>query len=321
MEATAKIQENHTGAESLAEQLQNYLNLHNLKPASIAPDVGYSRVSITRYLSGTYGSDVSGIERNVARFLSEHTDNVVEIPAAAQKKAQKPRFFESRDAKAVLGVCQSCQEYVSMGVVTASSGLGKTHALREYAKLPHVVYIECGGSMCRSDIVNAIENGVGLPHRRGTVWQREEAIFEFFNYNKGYLLIIDEADKLINNRQFSKIEVLREIYDHSSVGIVFAGEPELIVLIKTYLDRIAKRTVFKAELKGLAPSEVEDYLNDFDVAPDAMLEFKSRACGTRRSCFRLLDRTLSNVQRILEGREDQTITAKVVEQASAMMML
>jgi len=170
MEAAAKIPEKNIGETNLVQQLQNYLKLHNLKPSSIASEVGYSRVSITRYLSGTYGSDVSGIERNVARFLSEHTDNIVEIPTAVPKKAQKPRFFESRDAKAVLGVCQSCQEYVSMGVVTASSGLGKTHALREYAKLPHVVYIECGGSMCRSDIVNTIENAIGLPHRRGTVW-------------------------------------------------------------------------------------------------------------------------------------------------------
>ena len=116
-----------------------------------------------------------------------------------------------------------------MGVVIARSGRGKTYSLREYAKLPRVAYIECGGSMCRSDIVHSIENALGLPRGRGTVWQREEAIFEFLNYNKGYLLIIDEADKLINNGKFSKIELLREIFDHSNVGMVFTGEPEMTV--------------------------------------------------------------------------------------------
>ena len=81
------------------------------------------------------------------------------------------------------------------------------------------------------------------------------------------------------------------------------------------------RIVFQAELKGLLPSEVEEYLSDFDITPEAMTEFKERTCGMRRSCFRLLDHTLSNVQRILEGSADQTITARVLEQASAMMML
>ena len=51
---------------------------------------------------------------------------------------QTPVFFESRDAKAVLGVCQSCQEYIGLGIVVARSGYGKTYALRQYAKLSRV---------------------------------------------------------------------------------------------------------------------------------------------------------------------------------------
>ena len=56
-----------------------------------------------------------------------------------------------------------------MDVVIARSGRGKTYSLREYAKLPRVAYIECGGSMCRSDIVHSTENALGLPRGRGTV--------------------------------------------------------------------------------------------------------------------------------------------------------
>ena len=75
--------------------------------------------------------------------------------------------------------------------------------------------------------------------------------------------------------------------------MVFAGEPEMTVQIQTYLDRMENRIVFHAELKGLLPSEVEEYLGDFDITPEAMEEFKDRACGMRRRCFRLLDHTLS----------------------------
>ena len=41
----------------------------------------------------------------------------------------------------------------------------------------------------------------------------------------------------------------------------------------------------------------------------------------RTGCFRLLDRTLSNVGRILAERDEKTITVKIIEQASSMMML
>ena len=307
---------------SIVEQLKNYADSNKISISVLAKETGLGRSTISKYVNGAYGSDTANVDKRVAQFLSKHTGNIINLPTAAvPKTSQKPRFYESRDAKAVLGVCQSCQEYASMGVVIARSGRGKTYSLREYAKLPRVAYIECGGSMCRSDIVHSIENALGLPRGRGTVWQREEAIFEFLNYNKGYLLIIDEADKLINNGKFSKIELLREIFDHYNVGMVFAGEPEMTVQIQTYFDRMENRIVFQAELKGLLPSEVEEYLSDFDITPEAMTEFKERACGMRRSCFRLLDHTLSNVQRILEGSADQTITARVLEQASAMMML
>ena len=53
----------------------------------------------------------------------------------------------------------------------------------------------------------------------------------------------------------------------------------------------------------------------------ALLELKERACNMRTGCFRLLDRTLSNVRRILADRGEDTVTVKIIEQASAMMML
>ncbi len=38
-------------------------------------------------------------------------------------------------------------------------------------------------------------------------------------------------------------------------------------------------------------------------------------------CFRLLDRTLSNVKRILADRDERSSPLKIIEQASSMMML
>lgn len=51
------------------------------------------------------------------------------------------------------------------------------------------------------------------------------------------------------------------------------------------------------------------------------MELKARACNMQTGCFRLLDRTLSNVKRILEEKGEDTITLKTIKQASSLMML
>ena len=63
------------------------------------------------------------------------------------------------------------------------------------------------------------------------------------------------------------------------------------------------------------------YLEGYDVEEGAMTEFLSRARNTQTGCFRLLDRTLNNVIRILKDSGQSTITTKVISQASSMMML
>ena len=123
MEATAKIMEPGAEPASLAQQFQQYAKAHGVKPESLAKEIGYSRTTLTRYLSGAYNSSAKGIETQIARFLAEHTGEVVMLPGttAPAPRPQKPRFYESRDAKAALGVCQSCQEYGEMGIVTGRS--------------------------------------------------------------------------------------------------------------------------------------------------------------------------------------------------------
>ena len=155
----------------------------------------------------------------------------------------------------------------------------------------------------------------------GSIDERTERIIEFFNINQGYLIIMDEADKLINKYTQKKIELLRNISDGAKVGLVLAGEPVLESLLKQYDARFANRMDFYYKLRGLSEEEVRDYLEGYDVEEGAMTEFLSRARNTQTGCFRLLDRTLNNVIRILKDSGQSTITTKVISQASSMMML
>ena len=116
------------------------------------------------------------------------------------------------------------------------------------------------------------------------------------------------------------MEIIRGIFDQSDVGIVIAGEPRLEAEIKGNLARFANRMDFYYKLKGLSEQEVRDYLEGYDVDDAAMMEF-SRARNAQTGCFRLLDRTLSNVIRILKDSGQSKVTMKIVSQASNMMML
>ena len=287
----------YTNISPLAQRVNNYIQTQHSSIAAVAKDIGYSRTTVSRYLTGKYDSNPNDLESKLTDFLTRQTGEAVDLTTPLAKSEgktwQTPVFFESRDAKAVLGVCQSCQEYIGLGIVVARSGYGKTYALRQYAKLSRVAYIECDDTMSSRDLVEAIERSIGLPNGYGTIWRRVNGIREFFNTNKGYLLIIDEADKLVSKYTQKKMEILRAVFDQSDVGLVIAGEPKLEAQIKTYLVRMANRVDFYASLRGLSPSEVEGYLTDFRIEPEALVELKARACNMQTGCFRLLDRTLS----------------------------
>lgn len=298
----------------------------------ISREVPYSRTTISKFISGMYKGNEKGVEEQLAKWYADYTGTEVDIPPEAPpegRAAGRGRFYASRDAKAVLGVCQSCQEYGEMGIVTGRSGYGKTYALRRYAKSPRVAYIECNVTMNPRDLLKELEGALGLPTRNGTKHERVKAIVEFLTINPGWLLIVDEADKLMSRYTYSKMDILRTVFDdcakegdgYSSCGIVIAGEPGLKAQIATYLHQCANRLIFHAELCGLSEAEVEEYLSDRTVEPEALAELKARALNKRTGCFRLLDRTLRNVGRVLESGGGEAITAKALAQASSMMML
>jgi hypothetical protein len=320
VKAAAAATATYTDNKSLAEKVNAHLAATGKSIALIAREINYSRTTVSRYLGGKYDSDTTDIEARLAEYLAKCTGESVTL-STASKLVNRSQFFESRDAKAVLGVCQSCQEYIGLGIVVGRSGYGKTYTLKEYAKLPKVAYIECDDTMSSRDLVEAIEKSLGIPMGYGTIWRRVNGIRDYCNTNKGYLITIDEADKLVSKYTQKKMEILRAIFDQSDVGIVIAGEPKLEAQIKSYLVRMANRVDFYASLRGITPSEVEGYLEGYEVEPDALAELKARACNMQTGCFRLLDRTLSNVFRILSETGGHIITLKIIEQASSMMML
>ena len=109
--------------------------------------------------------------------------------------------------------------------------------------------------------------------------------------------------------------------DSAAVGMVLAGELSLEAHLAAYDERFANRMDFAYRLHGLGKAEVERYLEDWSVEERAMEVLTSRARNSKNGCFRLFDRTMNNIIRLMREREQTTITETIINEASAMMLL
>lgn len=286
----------------------------------LAAKVNVSRPLLSQYLNRKYASDATKLEEDLQAWLDE-ANGTGAVQMEAVRMLQKTDCYESQDYASIIGICQLCQQEAARGIITGRSGYGKTFSLRKYAQMPRVAYIECNEAMNQRDLVRRIEQAIGLPTTSGSIAEHLERVADLFNTASGYLLIIDEADKLISKYSQKKIELLRAISDMAHVGIVIAGEPVLEGLIKSYDPRLANRMEFGYKLRGLSEKEVRNYFKGYEVEDAAMAELVLRACNKQTGCFRLFDRTINNVIRILQERGETKVTMKVVREASRMMLL
>ncbi|MCX4297414.1 MAG: AAA family ATPase [Lachnospiraceae bacterium] len=300
----------------------------------IADMMGVNRSTVSQYLNRKLGDQqseqISRLEEWFENWLAEVGEpqsftlaDGESMEAGHTAPFRKRENFETTDFKGVTAICTMCQEMHRLGLVFGKTGYGKTYALRNYAKLPRVAYLECNDIMNGKDIVRRLEHAIGMPKGTGSVDERIENLTSFLLANKGYLLIIDEADKLLNKYTTQKIEMFRTITDATvgSTGIVFAGEPSLKAKLTSYDIRLANRMGNEYELKGLTRSEVERYFEGCEVEEEAFEELCRRAYNRKTGCFRLLDRTLDNVMHILKITGKNVLTYDVLKEASNMMVL
>jgi AAA domain len=138
------------------------------------------------------------------------------------------------------------------------------------------------------------------------------------------LIIIDEADRL----KTASLEQVRDIFDQSNLGIVLIGMPGLEKRLSRYpqfYSRVgfvhAFRPLSAAQMRALlrqkwVPSGVT--LPEEGVADENALAAIIRVTGGN---FRLLQRLLTQVARIMEINALQSVTSEVVEVARESLVI
>jgi len=155
----------YTNISPLAQRVNNYIQTQHSSIAAVAKDIGYSRTTVSRYLTGKYDSNPNDLESKLTDFLTRQTGEAVDLTTPLAKSEgktwQTPVFFESRDAKAVLGVCQSCQEYIGLGIVVARSGYGKTYSTGTWINSHYFIPTSCAYPDRVLDLVEFLASNAG----------------------------------------------------------------------------------------------------------------------------------------------------------------
>lgn len=316
------IKDREETRNTLRKETRALMEQHELTIQAAADRMGISRSTLSLFLDSKYQGNNQEVAEKVAAYLEDMTG----VPHVARIRGelmgmQSRGFYQSMDAGNIINACDDARRDEALAVIVGQSGYGKTYALKLASKRDKTLYIESNESMSCRDLVESMMSGLGIRAVTGSIWKQAQAVIAYLGEYKGWLLIIDEADKLISRNTIKKVELLRSIFDQSKCGMVLAGEPQLGGLIRNHVERLANRVDMWLDIRGLNSKEVEAYMEGYQVAPEALEELKRRAYGGKNACFRLFDRTLRNCFRIMNERRESEITLKTVQEASKRMML
>ena len=137
------------------------------------------------------------------------------------------------------------------------------------------------------------------------------------------LLVIDEADRL----KVAGLEQVRNIFDHGGIGLVLIGMPGIEKRLARY-PQFYSRIGFVHEFRPLAAKEIRQLLDQRWTPPGVHLpqrpldpETVAAIIRITGGNFRLLNRLLTQMERILEINSLEDVTKGVVETARESLVI
>jgi DNA transposition AAA+ family ATPase len=137
------------------------------------------------------------------------------------------------------------------------------------------------------------------------------------------LLFVDEADRL----KMAGLEQIRSIFDQGRIGLILIGMPGLEKRLARY-PQFYSRIGFVHEFRPLSPDEIRQLLQRRWIPAGVKLPSGSIDSSTAAAIiritggnFRLLNRLLTQVERILEINALPAVTKEAVEAARESLVI
>jgi len=294
----------------LRAKLQEYMTASGAPRKRVAAGLDISTTTLSLYLSGKYKGDNARLNEAVGGFLAR-----MEEREEKDKRGPATRFVMTRQARMVHSVLRDCHIDGDMGVVISRSGLGKTTALREYAKEnKDVIFVTARVTVNLRVLLTQIFDDLRL-HSSGSNDYMARAIINLLRGSQR-MIVIDEAQFLTP----VLLEILRQIHDESGIGLVYAGMPRLYEAMvgsgSERLEQIYSRVGVRTTLPPLNDEDVRLLVHSTDVpVSDQVVQRLSEGCA---GSARLAMKTFKSACKRVIGKE---VTVKDIAAAHRRMLV
>ena len=261
-------------------------------------------------------------------------------------------FIVTKEHRRFIEFCDACRKYRYIGLCYGSPGVGKTVSARTYARQNLVEDLLTNCRMLDLPIVReiltcstvfytpAVANTPGRMEKEVSGARKQLGDLHYWmhsaiekkaihSFPRGTpdvadLIIIDEADRL----KAVGLEQMRDIYDRGQIGMVFIGMPGIEKRLSRYA-QLYSRVGFVHHFKPLESEEIQFVLQHkwqqlglkLDLSDFSDAESVTAITRITNGNFRLVQRLLSQVERVLQINELRFITKEVVETAREMLII
>lgn len=266
---------------------------------------------------------------------------------------QAQGFIPTKEYQRFVEFCQACRRERYIGLCYGSAGVGKTVSAEVFSRWPLIDTLVDEGPTgrylkkakdCRNILYTPNVSNSPTQIRRG-IEQAQYRINMVSYWHDAYaggsplsqlsrlyspeevpasLLIVDEADRL----KVQSLEELRDIHDRLGIGMILIGMPGLEKKIARFA-QFYSRVGFIHEFRSLSQDEVKFILErrwqalNVQMNMDRFQDVEAVSAFIRmtRGNFRLMNRLLTQIQRLMEINQLKTITLEVVEAARDMLVI
>lgn len=204
-------------AESIREQLIDFMEQSGKSQNQISKEAGLSTSTLSQYIKGIYTGDNKKVSAQLENYLKVAKDR-------QNSQIVNQMYLDAQNTKSVIFGAGFTHAKGKIGIIYGDSGAGKTEALKHYAKTNAGVIMITGNASTKStkSVLSMLCTQMGI-HESGTETDlMNQVLSKLENTHK--LIIVDEADHLT----LPALQALRNLYDEAGVRIVLAGNNKII---------------------------------------------------------------------------------------------
>jgi type II secretory pathway predicted ATPase ExeA len=311
--------------KALLDFVEDMIENKGVTQQSIAEAIGKSHTTLWAFRKKGEASEsfLEDLERYKNEVMDKSRDSIQQSMFTGTFD-----FIRTADANNILGLCVATESVNGIGVVLGNAGTGKTFTLQEYAaKNPKAVYIRADCLMSRKELLKEIGRKIGATIEGGSVREIMLDVMEALA-NNPRVIIIDEIEQLMPEKNITKIEILRTIHDGTKKygnSMIFAGPLSVEYKLKKRNVRenygqIDSRIDYVYKTHGLSGDEIRSILSGFNMTESACEDLANLVLRTTKGGIRWLSKILKKCTDIT-GSHGGNITRDTLGAAVKMMMI